>query len=48
MHTVNSEFGRIFFGFAEKNRAIRCNLFCRRAAKKDFRCYPLRGQRADL
>jgi hypothetical protein len=36
----NSEFGRIFFGSAEKNRAIRYNLFCGCAAKKDFRFYP--------
>jgi hypothetical protein len=35
-------FGRIFC-FA-KNRAIRCNLFCGYAAKKDFRYYPLRAQ----
>jgi hypothetical protein len=26
------------------SRAIRCNLFCRRAAKKDFRYYPSRDQ----
>jgi hypothetical protein len=33
---------RAFFAPGAKNRAFRSNLFCGRAAKKDFRFNPLR------
>jgi hypothetical protein len=38
---ISNEEGRI--PASGGDRAIRSNLFCRQAAKKDFRFYPLRG-----
>jgi hypothetical protein len=44
-HTIDSDYGRIP-GFTG-DRAIRSNFCCPYGATKDFRCYPLRGLKAN-
>jgi hypothetical protein len=44
LYSILGVFWAHFFRQAEKNRAFRSNLFCGPAAKKDFRCNPLRAQ----